>query len=66
MDMFSQSVLLIFVAPAAIGIALGYALSRRKPKFEDLSWRKEPTLGTFTPTDVDLSVDHLGRKEPTL
>lgn len=52
------------LAPAALGILVGWLLSFRKPKRDDLSWRKEPTVRLDYRTDPD--VDYLGRREPTL
>ena len=32
---------------------------------EDLSWRKEPTIGDISKIEIP-EVDHLGRREPSL
>ena len=55
----------LFIGPVVLGAAVGFVLSLRKPKEQDLSWRREPT---FT-RDANYTLpetDHLGRREPTL
>jgi len=60
-----ESLLLAGVACAGVGATIGLILSLRKPTTSDTSWRKEPPmLGKIN--YVHNTVDHLGRKEPTL
>ena len=59
-----MSAFLFIVLPILLGSLIGFLLSLRKHSEQDLSWRKEPTMGTFVLTE-DLRVDHLGRVEPT-
>lgn len=54
----------ILLSPMIIGGLVGWLLSFRKEKVDDLSWRKEPTVRMDYRTDPD--VDYLGRREPTL
>ena len=56
--------LAFIIVPPLVGIALGYLLSLRPERTQDLSWRKEPTINPWR-GEYPL-VDHLGRKEPTL
>jgi hypothetical protein len=59
-----ESLLLAAVGCAVVGGVYGAVLSTRTPS-NDTSWRKQPPqLGKIT--SVDNTVDHLGRKEPTL
>jgi hypothetical protein len=59
-----EGLLLLGVACAGVGATLGLILNLRKPN-SDTSWRKQPPpLGKIN-YDHN-TVDHLGRKEPTL
>jgi len=59
-----ESLLLAGVACVGAGAILGLILSLRKPT-NDTSWRKEPPQLDKINYDHN-TVDHLGRKEPTL
>jgi len=63
--MWSDLAAIAFMASTcALGCAVGAVVELfRKP--QDLSWRKEPTIGDVRNLKIP-TVDHLGRREPTL
>ena len=51
---------------AGAGYVLAQLVARLFPSEpEDLSWRKEPTIGDISKIEIP-EVDQLGRREPTL
>lgn len=51
---------------AGLGCIIGVGMARLFPSEpEDLSWRKEPTIGDISKINIP-EVDQLGRREPTL
>ena len=59
-----ESLLLAAVGCAVVGGVYGAVQSTRTPS-NDTTWRKQPPQIGKT-TSVHNTVDHLGRKEPTL